>query len=105
MFVSRTVLQASVIWLQRVVWVLLQQWTDQMTAAVQPFIPDHGQQFAQHLLGFLASKLSTAGYDRLLFGEAASPNHALLQLSPGGPPTFPVCICACFSCTQNCRQH
>lgn len=56
---------------------------DQVTAAVQPFIPDHGQQFAHHLLDFLASKLSIAGYDRLMFGEAASPSHALLPSSPG----------------------
>lgn len=72
---------------------------DQVTAAVQPFIPDHGQQFAHHLLDFLASKLSIAGYDRLMFGEAASPSHALLPSSPGAPLSAkyaPVCIwCLC----------
>lgn len=61
----------------------LQQWKDQVTAAVQPFIPDHAQQFAQHLLDFLASNLSIAGYDRLVFGETAGPSQAHAQSSSG----------------------
>ena len=54
-----------------------------MTAAVQPFIPDHAEQFAQHLLSFLASKLSFAGYDRLVFGTAARPTHPQVESSSG----------------------
>ena len=69
-----------------------------MTEAVQPFIPDHGQQFAHHLLGFLASKLSIARYDRLISGEAASPSHAVLPSSPGAPLAIVIGnqLCTCM---------
>ena len=52
-----------------------------MTEALQPFIPDHAQQFAQHLLAFLVSRLSVAAYDRLVFGEIAGPSQAQTQSS------------------------
>lgn len=58
-----------------------------MTAAVQPFIPDHAAQFAVQLLGFLASKLTMQAYDQAVFGELLTPNshqvHA--QQSSGAP--------------------
>lgn len=54
-----------------------------MASAVQPFIPDHAVRFAQQLFDFLTSKLSIAGYDRLVFGEAARPTEAVVQTTPG----------------------
>lgn len=62
---------------------ILQQWIDQVTEALQPFIPDHAQQFAQHLLAFLVSRLSVAAYDRLVFGKIAGPSQAQTQSSSG----------------------
>lgn len=56
---------------------------DQMTAAVQPFVPDHAKQFAKHLHDFLASKLSIAGYDRLVFGESEQPSQRQAQSFSG----------------------
>ena len=51
---------------------VLQEWLSQMTAAVQPFIPDHAVQFASQLLGFLASKLTMQAHDRAVFGDMQS---------------------------------
>ena len=44
----------------------------EIAAAVGPFLPDtsrHGQQFAWELRSFMATGLSIAGYDELVFGE------------------------------------
>lgn len=70
----------------------LQQWMDQMTAAVQPFVPDHAQQFAEHLHDFLASKLSIAGYDRMVFGESEGPSQAQAQSSSGTSPVYELAV-------------
>ena len=85
----------------------LQQWTACMAAALQPFIPDHAMQFAQQLLGFLASRLSMAGHDRLIFGEA--PSQARDQLLSGMTAAmetlstlFHITICAG---TSVCKTH
>ena len=70
----------------------LQQWMDQMTAAVQPFVPDHAQQFAKHLHDFLASKLSIAGYDRMVFGESDRPSQAQAHSSSGTSPLYELAV-------------
>lgn len=79
---------------------------DQVTAAVQPFIPDHAQQFAQHLHGFLASNLSVAGYDRLVFGETAGQSHAQAQ-SSGTSSKKKMCKYTYYveDCTRTCSSR
>lgn len=48
-----------------------------MAAAAQPFISEHAPEFAQQLLGFLASRLTVIGHDRAVFGEL--PNSSVQE--------------------------
>ena len=56
-----------------------------MALTVCPFIPEHAAEFAQQLLGFLASKLTVAGHDRAVFGElpAGVTQQAVASTEPG----------------------